>query len=192
MARSREFDPNAVLDTAVELFWAKGYGQCGVADVVDASGVARYGIYQAFGDKDALYRAALKRYQRIVRDDFLAELRAPDAGLGAIEAHFERMLGMLSEGDRRGCLACVAAIERAPLDREVAAIVDDTLTLMRDAFSNAVDGALARSEIRPVERAWLIEYLVGLQRTLGTLVRSQTPAREIEQCVRGALALLPV
>ncbi len=63
MARTREFNPDAALESAVNLFWLKGYNACSMADVVEDSGVARYGLYQEFGDKDVLYRAALKRYR---------------------------------------------------------------------------------------------------------------------------------
>ena len=64
MARSRVFDPLRLLDTAADLFWIKGYGDCSMSDLVAASSVARYGIYLEFGDKDALYRAAWQRYRQ--------------------------------------------------------------------------------------------------------------------------------
>lgn len=190
MARTREFDPNAVLDTAVELFWNKGYGNCSVADVVEESGVARYGIYQEFGDKDALYRAALKRYRVRAQLEFLRDLKTPDAGIDEIREHFARLKAMLDEGDRRGCLACQAALDRAQADPEVADTVSAAMRDMRDAFGNAVDGALAREEIRRLPRDSLVEFLVGLQRTLGTLVRSSTPAEEIERYIEASVAML--
>lgn len=190
MPRSREFDPDAVLDTAVELFWVKGYGSCSVADVVAESGVARYGIYQEFGDKDALYRAALNRYRTRIKSEFLQALMAPGAGLAEIRAHFESLRRMLYEGDKRGCLACVAALERAQEDEEVAAIVASSMNDMRDAFGLAVDRALERNEIRALPKDSLVEYLVGLQRSLGTLIRTTTPTSDIERYLSCSLALL--
>ena len=71
MPRSREFRPEEVLDAALELFWSKGYKACSMADVVKESGVARYGLYQAFKDKDQLYYATLKRYHQRLHDYFI-------------------------------------------------------------------------------------------------------------------------
>ena len=80
MARTRTFDPMTLLDTAVELFWVKGYGNCSMDDVVAASGVARYGIYQQFGDKNALYRAALSRYHEQAVTMLNNALNTPNGG----------------------------------------------------------------------------------------------------------------
>jgi len=71
MARLREFKPETVLDAALDLFWKKGYKACSMADVVKQSGVARYGVYQAFKDKDCLYCATLLRYKERLRERFV-------------------------------------------------------------------------------------------------------------------------
>ena len=49
MARPREFDPQATLQTAIEVFWEKGYFDGSVDEVVKRSGVAKYGIYWSSG-----------------------------------------------------------------------------------------------------------------------------------------------
>ena len=73
--RKRTFDPTTTLDAAMELFWAHGYHNCSIADVVAASGVARYGVYQEFGDKNALYRAALQRYRELAAANLKTQLK---------------------------------------------------------------------------------------------------------------------
>src|SRR5262249_38606558 len=62
MARPKEFDRDAVLDRAVELFWAKGYEATSLGDLVESLGVGKQSLYDTFGDKHALYLAALDRY----------------------------------------------------------------------------------------------------------------------------------
>jgi TetR/AcrR family transcriptional repressor of nem operon len=190
MARTREFNPDAALDSAVELFWVKGYAACSVADVVADSGVARYGLYQEFGDKDELFRAALKRYRSIVGSTFLELLNAPRAGLPEIINHFENFIDMMDSGERRGCMACQAAMDRAQEDPQVADIVKGTMTDVRMAFRHALSNALTQKQIRQLPIDSLADYLTGLQRTLGTMVRSNTPAAEIAGYVRCALKLL--
>ena len=45
------------------VFWRNGYEKTSVADIVAATGASRYGLYDEFGDKHALYLAALDYYE---------------------------------------------------------------------------------------------------------------------------------
>jgi AcrR family transcriptional regulator len=62
MPRPREFDPDLVLDRAVELFWAKGYEGTSISDLEEHLGMGRQSLYGAFGDKHELYVKAMDRY----------------------------------------------------------------------------------------------------------------------------------
>ena len=62
MARPREFDEEAVLDAAVQCFWANGYEGASVRELASSMGIAGASLYNAFGDKQALYQRALARY----------------------------------------------------------------------------------------------------------------------------------
>ncbi len=62
MGRHREFDLDAALDAAMEVFWQKGFEGTSYDDLSKATKVARPGLYAAFGNKDALFMKALDRY----------------------------------------------------------------------------------------------------------------------------------
>ncbi|MBI0380439.1 helix-turn-helix transcriptional regulator, partial [Streptomyces albiflaviniger] len=49
MARTKEFDPEAALQSALELFWQRGYEATSMADLVDYLGIGRASIYATFG-----------------------------------------------------------------------------------------------------------------------------------------------
>lgn len=51
MARTREFDEEKVLESAMELFWEKGYEATSLSDLTSRMGIQRPSIYSAFGDK---------------------------------------------------------------------------------------------------------------------------------------------
>ena len=59
--RPRSFDPDAVLDKARAVFWNLGYAATSLDDLAAATGLNRPSLYAAFGDKHALYLAALER-----------------------------------------------------------------------------------------------------------------------------------
>ncbi len=82
MARPREFDVDAVLDRATELFWARGYEATSVQELVDTLGVNRASLYATFGDKAQLFEAVLQPLRRagersIARDAGAHRQRAP-------------------------------------------------------------------------------------------------------------------
>jgi TetR/AcrR family transcriptional repressor of nem operon len=68
MGRPRQFDVDAALDRATELFWQRGYEGTSVQDLVDALGVNRASLYATFGDKARLFESVLERYQGWVGD----------------------------------------------------------------------------------------------------------------------------
>src|SRR3990170_350601 len=60
--RPRAFDPDAVLDRALEVFWRQGYEGTALSDLTAAMGINRPSLYAAFGNKEELYRKVLDRY----------------------------------------------------------------------------------------------------------------------------------
>lgn len=56
------FDKDAALDKAMRLFWERGYEGTAMADLSQAMGIHPSSIYAAFGDKQALFALAAKRY----------------------------------------------------------------------------------------------------------------------------------
>jgi len=189
MSRTRLFDPDVAIDSAVKLFLKKGYSDCSIDDIVENSGVARYGIYQEFGDKDTLFRLALKRYLHQRMNEFDGSLNAPGVGISEIRHYFISIIERIDRGDRLGCLGC-QAYDRAGIDPEVAAIIRGMEHNLREAFGKAVDGSLLKGEIRELPRELLIEFIFGLHRNLGTLVRSETPAASIKLYIEASLAML--
>lgn len=64
--RPRSFDPDRVLDTAMLLFWSRGYEGTSVNDLTEATGLNKPSLYAAFGDKESLYGKVLDRYAALV------------------------------------------------------------------------------------------------------------------------------
>jgi TetR/AcrR family transcriptional repressor of nem operon len=62
MARPREFDPDTVLDLAMQVFWVRGYHGTSVDDLCEAMQLNRSSLYSAFGDKRALFLMVVDRY----------------------------------------------------------------------------------------------------------------------------------
>ncbi|MFL6603366.1 MAG: TetR/AcrR family transcriptional regulator [Steroidobacteraceae bacterium] len=61
--RPREFDREAALSKARDIFWSRGYEGTSMADLVAALGIASARIYAAFGSKEELFREAISLYE---------------------------------------------------------------------------------------------------------------------------------
>src|SRR4051794_23423223 len=77
MGRPRGFDPDAVVDAAVEVFWRKGYEGASMADLCAATGLRPGSIYAAWGSKLGLFSAAVDRYVDTVFAYGMTALEAP-------------------------------------------------------------------------------------------------------------------
>jgi len=60
--RPLSFDPEIAVETAMNMFHAKGYDGVSVADLVEALGIKPPSFYAAFGSKAGLFERTLERY----------------------------------------------------------------------------------------------------------------------------------
>jgi TetR/AcrR family transcriptional regulator, transcriptional repressor for nem operon len=122
MGRPRGFDEQAVIAAAAALFAGRVYAGVSVDDLVTELGVHRNSLYKTFGSKRGLYLAALRWY---VEHDLspLVDRLAAGADLSVAVA-----------GDGLDLLL-LAAIERAPADVEVAAVVAEAWHRLEQALS---------------------------------------------------------
>jgi len=79
LGRPREFDMDAALDEAMQVFWRKGFEGASMADLTAAMGINSPSVYAAFGNKIGLFKAVLDHYDK-TRAGFLRDvLAAPTA-----------------------------------------------------------------------------------------------------------------
>jgi len=60
--RPRKFDEDQALAGAMTLFWEKGLSATSLDDLALAMNMNRPSIYNAFGNKEAIYRRSLQRF----------------------------------------------------------------------------------------------------------------------------------
>src|ERR1700761_4561534 len=91
MPRPREFDERTVLDAAMRCFWHRGYEQTSMRDLAEEMGITSASVYNAFGDKRALYRRALDHYLEDSVHDRVARF-TPLPPLSALRAFFDEIV----------------------------------------------------------------------------------------------------
>ena len=189
MARTKEFRPEAALDAAMQLFWLKGYGATSMRDLLDGMGIGRGSFYDTFGDKHALFLAALDRFEE-ARTGWIDEA-LENSGLDGIEEVFRRTVeGMTGSEPRRGCLLANTAVELAPRDPEVAEKISRHVRRTEEAFAGALVRAQETGEIPERDPRALARFLVSNLHGLRVLARAGTDRRTLEDAARVALEAL--
>ncbi|MFC4809344.1 TetR/AcrR family transcriptional regulator [Paenibacillus sp. GCM10023250] len=117
MARTKEYDEQAVLDKAMRLFWEQGYEKTSMTDLVEHMGVHRRSLYDTFGDKRTLFLKALDRYGAFTGADLASGIRKAKTAEEAVRFVFHYAIDD-KDGYPSGCLLVSSAVELAARDAE--------------------------------------------------------------------------
>ena len=173
VGRPRQFDEDHVLDAAMRAFWAKGFEATSLSDLMEATGLHKGSLYQAFGDKHTLFLRALERYlaeMRRQKADILERAQTPLDGIREVG----HMMLEMADADPvcpKGCMAINALVELAPHDSDVQAMTAAHLDSMRGSLSKAFAAAQKCGQVsaaRPPKllTMMLMTFLAGMATTL--------------------------
>ncbi|MFC9487353.1 TetR/AcrR family transcriptional regulator [Streptomyces hydrogenans] len=193
MARTKEFDPEAALQAALDLFWARGYEATSMADLVEHLGIGRASIYATFGNKHELYLKALDRYLETRDPRLVEELSAPGPALPAVRALVRRFAAeATAEGERlRGCLVTNSAAELGPHDPVVARRVELSWEQIETLLYAALTRARAQGEL-PADRdpRTLSRMLLVLLQGIRVVGKASTDPARVRDAAEETLRLL--
>ncbi|WP_327312820.1 TetR/AcrR family transcriptional regulator [Streptomyces sp. NBC_01235] len=193
MARTKEFDPDTALRSALELFWRRGYEATSMADLVEHLGIGRASIYATFGNKHDLYLKALDRYGETHQPLLLRELSQPGPALPAVRAVVRRFAAEATDEGRRtyGCLVTNTAAELAPHDSAAAHRVELSWEHLETLLESALVRAQAQGEL-PAERdpRGLARMLLVLLQGLRVVGKASPDPTRVRDAAEQALTLL--
>jgi TetR/AcrR family transcriptional regulator, transcriptional repressor for nem operon len=192
MARPREFDEHAVLNAAMNRFWEHGYQATSMRDLAVETGLTSPSLYNAFGDKRALFRQVLERYAQHSSRARIARLESSMPPKDAIKAFITEIVEhSLSDKDRRGCLLVNSALEIAPHDPEIGAEVACRLGEVEAFFQRSVVAAQKEGTI-PSDRDAkdLARVLLAVLLGIRVVARARPERKLLEGIARPVLAML--
>lgn len=123
----------------MEAFWERGYEATSLSDLTERMGIQRASLYNAYGDKQTLFLAALRHYQgrhvEFVRQ-VLAHSPTPRAGIEAL------LKGTCEDcAARKGCLCVNSMVELASHDPHTGGILrehnSEIKRMLAEAFASA-------------------------------------------------------
>lgn len=190
--RPREFDVDAALDRAIELFWRQGYEGTSLTELTEAMGISKPSLYAAFGNKEETFTRAVDRYTVIDMayvDDAIAAPTAAETARRYLTANAD---AVTTPGRPPGCLSIQGGLSSGPGDERVIRFLADRRADGRrrfvDRFARAVaEGDLPASE-DPEE---LAQYLSTVSSGLAVQAAAGATRAELQAVVTRALTGFP-
>lgn len=148
MARSKQFDERQALVSAMLVFWEKGYEGTSINDLEQAMGLKRTSIYNAFGNKSAIFERVMSCYKESVMSALFAELDAAPGikeGIrrllnGALDIHFD-------DENPGGCLVVLSLMESGQHDEQSLASMQQTIQDLKTALQARLNKAKKSGEL---------------------------------------------
>ena len=187
--RPKTFDREEALEAAMLLFWERGFEQTSVDEVAEAMGIRTSSLYSSFGDKEALFLAAVDHYRT---GDGSYYDTAVNEGKTAKEGFAKLLESAASEmtrpGRPKGCMVTLALPTCSPRYQELQRELDRLRDLSTGIWLNRLKEAVRSKEI---PESTDLELLAAYFRTTlcGMSLQARTGASEETLLAIGKLAL---
>lgn len=190
MPRPRQFDEAVALQRLAEVFSRHGYEGTSTAMLVEATGLGKQSLYNAFGDKRAMYSRAVDA--AVAGMAPLAHaVRSADSGREAVAALFDDLVRRCrAHGAEQHCIVSQGLLEGgadAGIDAQLCTKWASTRELLRAAVARGQrDGSIAN----PQPAGVLADMLMSLQTGARVMARANAGPRRVAAAVAAALSLL--
>ncbi len=192
VSRPRQFDENKALDAAIACFWRYGLEATSVRDLTGEMGINGPSLYNAFGDKRALFSAALERYVTLRVRERIGRIEREHLAREALDVFFREVIDQaVSDPEQRGCMLVNAALGLAPDDDVLRPQIAGYFAEIEEFFERALTAIGQRPggrlAVSPHDGArMLVSMLIGLR----VLARVRPDHEVLDGVMRGTLSAI--
>jgi TetR/AcrR family transcriptional regulator, transcriptional repressor for nem operon len=179
MVGVRQFDEQEMIAVALDVFWRKGLHDATMQDLATATGVQRGSLYNAYGDKEAIFLRAFDQYA----GQFL-EASGRALAEGDVAARLQNFLdvvivNMTSGSPPRGCLTTRTALDAASSSPAVRQRVQGLLGRLEQLISKAISSAPNKLSATDANR--LARVVVTFTRGLAVMERAGYSRKQLKE-----------
>ncbi|WP_050629230.1 TetR/AcrR family transcriptional regulator [Bradyrhizobium viridifuturi] len=179
MAGVRQFNEDEVIATALDVFWRKGLRDATMQDLAAATGVQRGSLYNAYGDKEAIFLRAFDQYTGQFLEAAGYALDHADAAT-ALRNFFDMIIVNMTDGSpARGCLTTRTALDAAISSTEVRQRVQDVLGRLEQLIGKTLSAAHGRRRGADANR--LARVIVTFTRGLAVMERAGYSRKQLRE-----------
>jgi len=179
MAGVRQFDEREVIAIALDVFWRKGLHDATMQDLAAATGVQRGSLYNAYGDKEAIFLRAFDQYAGQFLETAGHSLAEGDAA-ATLRSFFDVIIvNMTSGSPSRGCLTTRTALDAAISSEDVRERVQGLLSRLEQLISKAIGSAAGKPVTIDANR--LARVVVTFTRGLAVMERAGYSRKQLKE-----------
>ena len=192
MGRKLEFSREKALHTAMESFWAHGYEQTSMRDLAEQLGLHLGSVYNALGDKEKVFEAALRLN---FEEEVLPQVRRLQEAPDALKALANSITIVADEctgvTQAHGCFLVNSLLEVAHINDNITKLVHGYLKQVEDIVTLTVERAQKAGQIKPGRDARkLAQSIMAVKFNMRTLAKLKMPNEMIRNICDTALEAL--
>jgi len=191
VGRPREFDRAKAIERATRLFWAKGYSNASVRDLMKVMRIGEGSFYNDLVSKKSLYLECLRHYNDTVTRRRWEALIAEASIKRGVRRFFEAVLDDLDDPKTPNVCLMAGSLSAEVLSaRDLARYVTTEMQTLEAALVERLDAARESGELAPefdseVAAQVIVTFLQGLFRVVRVLRSRAEMERQIEALLAG-------
>lgn len=186
--RPRAYDRDRALATALDVFWRRGFSGTSLDHLTAAMEMSRPSLYAAFGNKRALYDAAVAHYVDSIGGKFFAALAAAPTFHAGVVAFFDAVIDVVTGA--HGPLGCIVACTlpaEAGASTAAKRLLADILATLDKGLLKAVDAAVRNGELAAdTDRRTTAEVITSQMLALSIRARAGADKKSLRRQARAA------
>lgn len=192
MGRKLEFSREKALNTAMESFWAQGYDATSMRELASRLGLHLGSVYNALGDKEKVFEAALKlNIEEHVMPGMKA-LAEDNNPLVALDRHLNKVVEECSKPEGSpGCFVINSLLEIASINESITQTLRDYMMRVEECFAacirNARDLGQIPSDRDPAKYAHSMMATCFAMRAMAKLHAPKEMLQDVRDCAYRAL-----
>ena len=182
--RYKEYNPNRVLEKAIELFWKNSVNGCSINDLVEYTGVNRFSLYNEFENKQGILYASFDLYRTRFCDKKFTILEEEGP---LIPVLFNFYMSFLSNTSAiQGCYFIHIGTELADSDTSVKEKLKNYLDEVETLFIKL----LMRHNYSEARSSFVAKHLIGLYCTAMSFCLIHTKEEQEKYLLNGIQLIL--
>jgi AcrR family transcriptional regulator len=189
--RPLSFDRDEALESALELFWAKGYEGATLEELLAAmGGISPPSFYNAFGSKENLFREVVDLYVRTVGEPSGRTLQEGNTARESIELMLRTTVASISKpGKPHGCFMVLGATNCSAAGEGAQEYVRNIRKRGPKMIKQRLDQAVASGELAPdLDTAAIAAFYATVAHGLGVQAGDGVGRTALMAAVDGAMA----
>lgn len=184
-----------LLETAMELMYARGYTAVGVQEICEHAGVNKGSFYHFFPSKRILVLEVIDAYGQRARDMWQAAMATDGPLLERMRRVFEQAYDthrtlLEANGQMHGCPIGNLALELSGQDEDIRQRLRQTFTSWTEDVESVLHKAVATGELSAIDTATTAQTIVAYFEGVLMLAKTQNDPGVVQRLAHGAVHLV--